>query len=66
VDLDFVAGFQFRGLDHGGGKADGEAIAPFGDLHGTANHVSNPKGDRQHFSLTKMSGLKAHARFNRR
>jgi hypothetical protein len=33
VDLDLVAGFQLQGLDNSGGETDGEAIAPFCDLH---------------------------------
>jgi hypothetical protein len=33
VDLDLLALFQFERLDHGGGQANREAIAPFGDAH---------------------------------
>src|ERR1700733_12036258 len=33
VDFDVVAFLQFQRLDHGGRKANGEAVAPFGDLH---------------------------------
>jgi hypothetical protein len=33
MDLDIVARFQLQGLDHGSGKADCEAVAPFRYLH---------------------------------
>ncbi len=33
VDFDVVPLFQVEGLDDGGGPADSEAVAPFGDLH---------------------------------
>jgi len=33
VDFDVVPLLQVEGLDDGGGKADGETVAPFGDLH---------------------------------
>src|SRR5271170_2268426 len=33
VDFDLVALFQLQCFDHGGGKADGQAVAPFCDLH---------------------------------
>src|SRR5207249_10325690 len=36
MDFDIVARFQLQRLDHGGGKADGEAVAPFRDLHGSS------------------------------
>jgi len=36
VDFDLIAFLQVQGLNDGGGEADGEAIAPFGDLHGMA------------------------------
>ena len=31
--INLVALLELQRLDHGGGKADGEAVAPFGDLH---------------------------------
>jgi hypothetical protein len=34
VDFDLVAFLQLKRLDHGGRQANGEAVAPFGDLHG--------------------------------
>src|SRR6266851_785381 len=34
VDFDVIAGFKLQRLDHGGGKTDSEAVAPFGDVHG--------------------------------
>ena len=33
VDFDLVAFLQFECLDDDGGQPDGEAVAPFGDLH---------------------------------
>jgi hypothetical protein len=33
MDFDLVAFPKFKGLNNSGRKADGEAIAPFGDLH---------------------------------
>jgi hypothetical protein len=33
MDLDLVTFPKFQGFNDSGGKADGEAIAPFGDLH---------------------------------
>jgi hypothetical protein len=35
LDGNFVALLQAEGLDNGGGKTDGEAIAPAADLHAT-------------------------------
>jgi hypothetical protein len=37
VDLDFVALLQGQRLDDLGGKADGKAIPPFGDSHGSSS-----------------------------
>src|SRR5580704_10351182 len=33
MDFDLVALFQFERVDHGGGKADRQTVAPFRDLH---------------------------------
>jgi hypothetical protein len=33
MDFDLIAFAKFQGFNDSGGKADGEAIAPFGDLH---------------------------------
>jgi hypothetical protein len=33
MDFDLIAFPEFKRLDHGGGKADGKAVSPFGDLH---------------------------------
>src|SRR6185437_612659 len=37
VNVDLVALLESQGLDHGDGKADGETVAPFGDLHGDSH-----------------------------
>src|ERR1700688_3552940 len=34
MDFDLVALLESQRRDHGGGKTDGETVAPFGDLHG--------------------------------
>jgi hypothetical protein len=33
MDFDLIAFPELQGFDHGGGKADREAVSPFGDLH---------------------------------
>src|SRR5579871_482524 len=37
VDLDLVAGPELKGFRDSGRDADGETVAPFGDLHGRAS-----------------------------
>src|SRR5689334_14279880 len=39
VDFDLVALLQLQCFDHGGGKADGQAVAPFRDLHEDLNDI---------------------------
>src|ERR1700676_3453489 len=34
MDFDLIALLESQRRDHGGGKTDGETVAPFGDLHG--------------------------------
>ncbi len=41
VDFYLVAFLQFERLDHGGGKPNGEAAAPFGNLQGTYQGYTN-------------------------
>jgi hypothetical protein len=33
MDFDLIAFLEPKRFDHGGGKADREAVSPFGDLH---------------------------------
>jgi hypothetical protein len=33
MDFDFIAFLELKRFDHGDGKADGETVSPFGDLH---------------------------------
>jgi hypothetical protein len=33
VNLDLIPFLEFKRLDNGGRKTDGETVAPFGDLH---------------------------------
>jgi hypothetical protein len=33
MNFDLIDAFKFERLYHGGGKTNGEAVAPFGDLH---------------------------------
>src|SRR5689334_3175350 len=42
-DLDVVPLLETKRLDHGGGEAHGERIAPFGDLHGTLLDIRSEK-----------------------
>jgi hypothetical protein len=39
MDFDFVTFLEAQCFDDGSGKADGEAIAPFGDLHGDLDDI---------------------------
>jgi hypothetical protein len=36
MNFDLIAAFEFERLHHGGRKANGETVAPFGDLHVTS------------------------------
>ena len=33
MNFDLIAAFEFERLHHGGGKPNGQTVAPFGDLH---------------------------------
>src|SRR5438552_7747349 len=55
MDLNVVAFLQLERFDNGRGKADGEAIAPFGDLHRTLRGYTQ---DTLYILLSESSSLR--------